>query len=103
MAKESQIVASIREALKGRAVVYKNHGGRFSAAGRPDIEVVFRPKFIDQSSPARVVFLEVKRPGEKLTKIQLAEFARLVDIGAAVAVVHSKIEAIEALRAWGME
>ena len=101
--KEAATVRALRERLKGRALVYKNSGGRFAKSGRPDVEVVFRRKFGDPSLPATVAFIEFKQPGEKPTEIQSREHARLRDVGALVGVAHSWAEAIDLLRDWGME
>lgn len=96
--KEAATIRTLREKLKGRAIVYKNSGGRFAKSGRPDAEIVFRT-----SSGTKVGFVEFKQPGEKPTAIQTAEIARLNDLGALVAVAHSWQEAVEVLRDWGME
>ncbi len=107
--KESSIVRSILDDLRsrGRAVWFrKNHGGPFGAAGVPDIEVVFRPRKIDldrkELDPAIVVFLEVKKVGEKPTALQDATMAAIRHAGAYVATVHSRDEAIRFLDSLGI-
>jgi hypothetical protein len=100
--KESSIVRSILDDLRsrGRAVWFrKNHGGPFGAAGVPDIEVVFRTMTTD---PAIVVFLEVKKPGEKPTALQDATMEAIRRAGAYVRVVRSKAEAVEFLESLGI-
>jgi len=113
--KESTIVRSILDELRtrGRDVWFrKNHGGPFGAAGVPDIEVVFRPVFRPANTPANelgswngpaiVVFLEVKKPGEKPTKIQEQTIFMLKQAGAYACIVFSKPEAIKYLELLGL-
>jgi hypothetical protein len=101
--KESSIVRAILDDLRsrGRAVWFrKNHGGPFGFSGVPDIEVVFRHR--NGLEPAIVVFLEVKKPGERPTAIQEATMEAIRNAGAFVAVVHSKKEAIDYLESLGI-
>jgi len=115
--KESTIVRSILDELRtrGRDVWFrKNHGGPFGAAGVPDIEVVFRPvckihRDDEDGSTTRivqknaiVVLLEVKKPGEKPTKIQETTMFAIKQAGAHARVVFSKFEAIEYLESLGL-
>lgn len=110
--KESSIVRSILDdlRLRGRSVWFrKNHGGPFGSSGVPDLEVVFRPVVgtNPDGSPilrdfASIVFLEVKKPGEKPTALQEATMRAIAAAGAHVRVVFSKREAVEFLESLGI-
>lgn len=127
--RETSIVKSIIENLNSRPGVLarKVHGGRFGANGWPDIEVFFVPEPVTDAEKAnagwirnhdrreyrrpdgyfaeglaRAFFLEAKRPGETSTPIQLATQAKLIAVGAPVAVVTSKAEAIAFLTPYGL-
>jgi len=63
-------------------------GGPMQRTGIPDLLAV-----ID----GRAVFLEVKRPGNKATKLQLHRIAELRGAGATAEVVTNWNEALEAL------
>jgi hypothetical protein len=116
MAREANVVARFRERIEGRkakgdrpavpaipgVVVYKNHGGRFSLSGRPDIEVVFRQRWAEPRDPAITVFIEFKAPGKHPTAIQLIEMARLREAGAIVTWTDSVDTAIAFLVEHGL-
>ena len=102
MPKESTIVRSILDELRlrGSAVWFrKNHGGPFSTAGVPDIEVIFRR---GAHEPAIVVFLEVKRPGGEPTKLQNATMDSILRAGGFAFVVTSREEALLILNRIGL-
>jgi Holliday junction resolvase len=87
--KESAIVNKIVAALRARGCfVAKLHGGPTQQAGLPDLLVIHA---------GRVVFLEVKRPGEQPTKLQEHTLAKLRGHGATAVVVTCEREAIEAV------
>lgn len=67
----------------------KMHGGPYQLSGMPDVLCI---------KSGRAVFLEVKRPGQKPTPIQLARMEELRRVaGAQCATVTTKDEAIDAL------
>ena len=57
-----------------------NHGSAFSGAGTPDITACYRGRHIE---------IEVKRPGEKPTKLQQYELAKWAEAGAVTMVATS--------------
>lgn len=61
--RESTIVKHVKDYLNSLpgCRVCKNHGGMYTVAGRPDLEGVIN---------GRHIVIEVKRPGEKPTKLQ---------------------------------
>ena len=67
----------------------KRWGGGMGVAGEPDIDACLR---------GRSVQLEVKRPGEKATPLQLKRLEEWHRAGAAVGVVHSVAEVREILK-----
>lgn len=82
---ERVIVAKVMAAAK--ALGYwsmKNHGSAFSLAGVPDVLVI---------KDGKACWMEVKRPGEKPTPIQVARMRELASVGCPVAVVTSGDEA----------
>lgn len=88
---ESAIVKSIVKMAKAEGWwVMKIHGGPYQLAGVPDLLCINR---------GRAVFLEVKRPGEKPTAIQVQRMNEIQRVGgAACHVVTSKEEARACLR-----
>ena len=62
----------------------KMHGNAFMLAGLPDVLAI---------RDGRVAWMEVKRPGEKPSKIQLHRMRELTGHGCPVAVVTSAAEA----------
>jgi hypothetical protein len=87
---ESKIVAKILDALRKLPGMwcFKTHGGPMQAAGLPDVMGIYN---------GRGFGLEVKRPGNKPTPIQLAMMEKIAAAGGLVAVVHSPEEALAAL------
>lgn len=92
--RESAIVERILRWLNSLPECYahKTHGGMFGKAGKPDITGCFRGWRFE---------IEVKRPGNRPTKLQERELARWAAAGAHVAVVHSLEELQAYFRAWG--
>lgn len=89
MAREATIMNNIRKALKERGCyVIKTHGSQFSIAGMPDLLVI---------RAGRIVFLEVKQPGEIATPRQLAEHEKIRKTMTRVEVVTSVSEALDAV------
>lgn len=86
--KESRIVKAILTRLNKLTGTwaFKVHGGPYQAAGLPDVVCVSR---------GHVVFLEVKRPGGKVSRIQERVHAQLRSAGACVHVVESVDEALD--------
>lgn len=85
MALESTITRSIQKSAKDRGWwVLKVAGGQFQRPGIPDVLCV---------KNGRAVFLEVKRPGNKPTPLQLVVIDELRAAGAVAEVVYSKPEA----------
>jgi len=62
----------------------KQHGSAFSLAGLPDVLAI---------KAGRAAWLEVKRPGQSPTPIQLLRHGQLRDFGCPVATVRSAAEA----------
>lgn len=90
---ESRLQLRIRHALEQRypdSWWVKVHGGPFQPAGIPDLMGV-----VD----GRAVFVEVKRPGGRVSRIQQLTMMRLASAGAIVAVATSAIEAITQVEA----
>jgi len=67
-----------------RSFFFKVHGGPYQIAGLPDIIGCYSGRF---------VAIEVKRPGNTPTKLQLAIMKKLADAGATVGVAYSVEEA----------
>jgi hypothetical protein len=88
---ESSIVQSILRWLNKQPGVKaeKTHGGRYGKAGKPDITGCVRGRRFE---------LEVKRPGNKATKLQMKTLQEWKEAGAIVAVVTSVEEAREILQ-----
>jgi hypothetical protein len=70
----------------------KMHGNAFMLAGLPDVLVI---------KDGRVAWMEVKRPGESPSKIQLHRMRELASHGCPVAVVFSAADAREFLESVG--
>jgi len=84
---ESSLVRLISQHLRRRGwLVHKNHGGPMVAPGWPDLTCI---------RAGRVVFLEVKRPGEQPSKIQEHVLAQLAGQQIPAAVVTSVKEAVK--------
>ena len=80
---EKYLTAKVK-ALKGKAYKWVSPGN----AGVPD-RIVFLPK-------GRIIFVELKAPGQKPTALQNRVHRMLADLGADVRVVDSK-EGVDAL------
>lgn len=91
------MATTVLEATVKRAVekVLKEAGAYFikatsdQAAGTPDLLVCYHGRF---------VAMELKRPGEQPTRIQAYRMAQIEQAGGYAFVVHSKQEALDALR-----
>jgi len=83
--KESAIVKAILRHLNSLpgCLARKRWGGGMGVAGEPDIDACFR---------GRSLQLEVKRPGEKPTLLQLKRLEQWREAGALVGVVTSLAE-----------
>lgn len=92
MPRESSIVAAIVRLAKSHGWwVMKIHGGPYQMAGVPDLLCL---------KHGLAMFFEVKQPGKKPTKIQVARMAEIERVGGARChVVTSKSEADVCLRA----
>jgi hypothetical protein len=90
MTSEGAIVKAILAYLNGLpgCLARKRWGGGMGVAGDPDIDACIR---------GRSVQLEVKRPGEKPTPLQLKRLEEWQRAGAVVAVVHGVGETREIL------
>lgn len=93
MPRENSIVSSIRKAAKKQGWwSLKIHGG-FGRAGIPDLLCL---------KDGQAVFLEVKQPGKKASKLQVFTMSEIeAEAGAPCFVVTSATEAIECLRPHG--
>jgi len=81
MALERTIVANVMaEARRLGWWTMKNHGNSFSLKGLPDVLVI---------KEGRAAWMEVKRPGEDPTRIQLHRMRELAAAGCPVAAVRS--------------
>ena len=81
---EAAVVDRIRRAMLARNCrVINHHGSAYSRAGWPDLEVLVpRASRAAPKSPGPyTAFIEVKRPGERPTKIQLHHLQWLSDSG----------------------
>ena len=89
MTNESTIVKAILAHLNAlpECLARKRWGGGMGVAGEPDIDACLR---------GRSVQLEVKRPGQKPTPLQLKRLEQWRQAGALVAVVSS-VEEVKAL------
>lgn len=82
---EKTIVASIRDLAESLGwYVIKMHGGPFMPTGMPDLLLIRH---------GRVAWIEVKRPGEEPTKIQVHRMRELARAGCSVTVAHSANDA----------
>lgn len=93
MQPESKLQRQIRRRLEAewpKSWWTKFHGGPFTAAGVPDLVGVVE---------GRSFFLEVKRKGEHASRVQLRRHDQLRRAGAFVAVVRTRREAVEFVRA----
>ncbi len=90
MTNESSIVKAILRYLNSLpgCLARKRWGGGMGVAGEPDIDACFR---------GRSLQLEVKRPGEKPTLLQLKRLEQWREAGALVGVVTSVAEVKELL------
>jgi|SRR5690606_6550653 len=88
---ESTIVASIMRWLKKQPGVKaeKTHGGMYGRAGKPDISGCVNGRRFE---------IEVKRPGNKPTKLQLKELEEWRKAGAITGVAYSLEDAKEILK-----
>jgi len=80
---ENTLQRKIQKYLKENlcdAVVWKNHGNQYSVIGLPDIMCVYKGKLI---------CIEVKVIGNKLTKLQEITLKKLSDAGAITGVVYN--------------
>lgn len=83
---EARLQRAIQHELRLRGFwTRKLHGGPFSVAGDPDLLAIRH---------GRAYALEVKRPGEVASPIQLRRLEELEAHGAVVGVVHSVEEAV---------
>lgn len=81
---ERYLAQQVRQVFGARAIFRKlTWQGRRSA---PDRVLMIPPA---DNSPSAIVWVELKRPGEKPRRAQLAEFARMRAAGATVRVVSS--------------
>jgi hypothetical protein len=84
MPSESSIVTAIkRRATVAGWWVMKHHGSAYSLAGLPDLVM---------HKGGVTVYMEVKRPGEKPTPIQVRRMAELRERGGVPAVVVTSVE-----------
>jgi hypothetical protein len=101
------LVAMLRHALKPDVLMrhyassYSEEGARLKAmgklAGSPDLEFLWR----DPNGELRILFLELKRPGAKLSESQLAFMERVKRLGP-YCVATTIDEAFAALRTCGL-
>lgn len=91
MPAEKSITRSILKWLNDQPGCYavKTHGGPFQA-GQPDILGCFR---------GQMFALEVKRPGNKPTKLQVAMLRKWLEAGAIIGVVTS-LDEVKEMFAW---
>ena len=83
---ESRLSRKIMAALRERgAMVWKNHGSQYMTAGLPDIVGVYNGKMIA---------IETKMPGGRLSEIQKHRLEEMRQAGASVVVAHSVEEAL---------
>lgn len=89
MATETSIVKRIGKALKRRGIWHeKRHGDIYVRRGQPDLLVVIE---------GRAFFLEVKRPGQNATPLQLHRLEQCRKAGAVAEVVRSLDDVYEVL------
>lgn len=89
---EKTIVSAIMRVLKARGVrwLIKTHGGPYQAAGLPDI-IAIAP------GTGRLLGIEVKRPGGRLTDLQRATLARINEAGGVAGVAFGVDDALALL------
>jgi Holliday junction resolvase len=89
---ESNITKNILKYLRSLkdCFAWKVHGGMYGTAGIPDVVVCYRGRFLA---------FEVKRPGNKPTKLQAATIKKMRQAGGDVHVVTSVGEVKEVMRA----
>ena len=91
MSKESTIQRSCIKYLREQgAAVYNIAGGPLQSRATPDLLVCYKGHFVG---------LECKQPGAKCTKLQVRELDRIDEAGGVAAVVHSKDECAQLLKA----
>ncbi|MCL4783432.1 MAG: VRR-NUC domain-containing protein [Bryobacterales bacterium] len=90
VAREASIVAAILRALSRveGLVVRKRWGGAMGSAGDPDLSGCYRGRHFE---------FEVKAPGGRLTKLQVARLEEWRDAGAIVGVARSPKDVLTAL------
>lgn len=100
--RESSIVRAIQKELATRpnVRVKKNHGGRYSEAGEPDLLVHWVAS--GGCRPTVLAYIEVKVVGNKPTPAQFRMLSRLSDCGAHTTWVSSASEAIRWLESLGL-
>jgi len=90
MVLEKNIVAAIMRSLKYRGIwCFKVHGSVFQRAGIPDIIAVVK---------GLAVFIEVKTPTGKVSRIQDHVMNELARHGAVVGVAYSKEDALDIIK-----
>ena len=80
---ESALQRKIQKYLKDNlpnAVVWKNHGNKYSVIGLPDIMCVYEEK---------IICIEVKMPGNTPTKLQEITLKKLKEAGAITGIAYS--------------
>lgn len=97
---ESAIVRKIVQKLSGYCLIRKRHGTVFAVRGDPDLYGVL--PLTHPVWPGRHFELEVKRPGERPTPLQITRLSEWEKAGALVGVVTSVEEAMTVLRVGGM-
>lgn len=90
-ARESGVKARIVAAVRASGRFCRRLPGTIYQAGLPDIVVQLR------RPPGRALWLEVKQPGKKATKLQEATMAEIRAGGGAAGVVYSADEAMAAI------
>jgi len=82
--REASLLRTCEKLLKERGVVYrKRWGGPYAVVGDPDLYFVWKGQHWE---------VELKRPGEKPTKVQEVRLTEWGGAGARVAVVSSPAE-----------
>jgi len=85
--KEKTIVGHIMKELRSHGFwTQKIHGNPYQAAGLPDILAI---------KAGRAYWIEVKRPGQRPTRVQRKRLADLFQVGCVVGVATSVDEALE--------
>jgi len=94
--RESAIVRCIMKKLAPHCLVRKRHGSVHSVKGDPDLYGVLPANH--PFWPCRHFEIEVKRPGESPTLLQLARLQAWKDAGAITGVVMNVLEVMDVLR-----